>query len=66
MYPIKFESLYYDKVWGRRDFEEFRNNLPEGDIGETWDIACHSNGTGVVANGRFKGMTFNDLISNYE
>ncbi|CUO45993.1 mannose-6-phosphate isomerase, class I [Clostridium disporicum] len=65
MYPIKFENLYYDKVWGGRDFESFRDNLPEGNIGETWDVACHPNGTGIVANGRFKGMTFNELIQNY-
>ena len=65
MYPIKFENLYYDKVWGGRDLESFRKNLPDGDIGESWDIACHLNGTGVVANGKFKGMTFNELINNY-
>lgn len=65
MYPIKFESLYYDKVWGGRDLESFRNNLPKGDIGESWDIACHPNGIGIVSNGRFKGMSFNELIENY-
>lgn len=65
MYPIKFESLYYDKVWGGRDLESFRNNLPKGDIGESWDIACHTNGIGIVSNGRFKGMSFNELIENY-
>ena len=66
MYPIKFENLYYNKVWGGRDFESFRDNLPDGDIGESWDIACHPNGTGVVVNGKFKGMTFNELIDNYK
>ena len=66
MYPIKFENLYYDKVWGGRDLEEFRSNLPEGNIGESWDIACHENGTGIVANGRFKGMSFKELIENYK
>ena len=66
MYPIKFENLYYDKLWGGRDLESFRNNLPDGDIGESWDIAFHPNGTGVVANGKFKGMTFNELIDNYK
>ena len=65
MYPIKFENLYYDKVWGGRDLESFRNNLPKGDIGESWDIACHTNGMGIVANGRFKGLSFNKLIENY-
>ena len=65
MYPIKFENLYYDKVWGGRDLEDFRENLPEGNIGESWDIACHENGTGIVANGKFKGMTFKELIEKY-
>ena len=66
MYPIKFENLYYDKVWGGRDLKEFRRNLPEGKIGESWDIACHENGTGIVENGKFKGMTFRELIENYK
>ena len=30
MYPIKFENLYYEKIWGGRDFESFRENLPHG------------------------------------
>ena len=53
MYPIKFENLYYDKVWGGRDLNEFRRNVPEGNIGESWDIACHENGNGIVENGKF-------------
>ena len=62
MYPIKFENLYYEKVWGGRDLEKFRENLPKGNIGESWDIACHPNGTGIVVNGEFKGISFDDLI----
>lgn len=65
MYPIKFENLYYKKIWGGRDLKSFRSNLPEGDIGESWDVACHENGTGVVANGRFKGISFDKLIESY-
>ena len=65
MYPIRFENLYYDKIWGGRDLEKFRNNLPEGEIGESWDIACHPNGTGVVANGELKGTKFDELIKEY-
>lgn len=64
MYPIIFENLYYDRIWGGRDFSEFRDNLPEGVIGESWDIACHPNGTGIVANGEFKGMSFQQLIDD--
>ena len=65
MYPLKFENLYYDKVWGGRGFESFRSNVPKGKIGESWDIACHPNGTGVVANGRLKGVGFKELIKFY-
>lgn len=62
MYPIKFENLYFEKVWGGRDLSLFRDNLPEGNIGESWDVACHKNGTSVVANGEFKGKKLDQLI----
>ena len=63
MYPIRFENLYYEKIWGGRDFEAFRDNMPDGELGETWDIACHPNGTGIVANGELKGIKFDELIN---
>jgi len=65
MYPIKFENIYYEKIWGGRDLEKFRQNLPDGNIGESWDIACHQNGTGIVANGELKGKSFNEIIEKY-
>lgn len=65
MYPIRFQNLYYEKIWGGRDLQEFRDNLPEGNIGESWDIACHPNGTGVIANGEYRGTRFDDLIKEY-
>jgi mannose-6-phosphate isomerase len=62
MYPLKFENIYFSKIWGGRDFELFRRNLPEGNIGESWDVSCHPHGTSVVANGEFKGMMLTELI----
>ncbi len=62
MYPLKFENLYFDKIWGGRDFELFRDNLPKGNIGESWDIACHPHGISIMANGEFKGMSLAELI----
>ncbi|GAA0077684.1 class I mannose-6-phosphate isomerase [Clostridium sp. CTA-5] len=65
MYPIKFENLYYERIWGGRDLASFRDNMPEGTIGESWDIACHENGVGVVVNGSLKGMSFEEIIKLY-
>ena len=65
MYPIRFENLYYNKIWGGRGFENFRDNMPEGESGESWDIACHPNGIGIVANGELKGKRFDEIISEF-
>lgn len=62
MYPIKFNNIYFDKIWGGRDLELFRDNLPEGKIGESWDVACHPHGVSVVKNGEFKGKKLDELI----
>ncbi|WP_127836496.1 mannose-6-phosphate isomerase, class I [Clostridium prolinivorans] len=62
MYPLKFENIYFEKIWGGRDLENFRDNLPEGNIGESWDVACHPHGTSVVSNGKFKGIKLDELI----
>lgn len=65
MYPIRFENLYYSKIWGGRDLDRFRNNLPGEDIGESWDVACHPNGTGVVVNGELKGRRLDEIIVEF-
>ena len=65
MYPIKFKSIYFNKVWGGRDFESFRYNLPQGNIGESWDVACHENGISIIENGYLKGKSLKEVIEAY-
>lgn len=66
MYPIKFENLYYERIWGGKALEKFRNNVPKDlVIGESWDIACHKNGIGKVTNGALKGKRFDEIIKEY-
>ena len=65
MYPIRFENLYFKKIWGGRDFKAIRDNLPEGNIGESWDIACHRHGVSIVINGYLKGQTLQEIIEEY-
>ena len=56
--------MYYKKIWGGRDLEKFRDNVPEGCIGESWDIA-HENGTGIIENKKIKGLSFKETIDKY-
>lgn len=62
MYPFKFTPIYFDKIWGGRDLELFRADLPDGNIGESWDVACHKNGISIISNGKFKGISLEDVI----
>ena len=65
MYPIKFENIYFEKIWGGSSLKSFRENVPEGNIGESWDISCHPNGMSIVANGSLKGRTLKSIIDEY-
>lgn len=62
MYPLKFQHLYFEKIWGGRGLELFRDDLPDGNVGESWDIACHQHGTSIVSNGKYKGLNLDELI----
>ncbi len=62
MYPLKFENIYFEKVWGGQALSTIRDNVPQGDIGESWDVACHENGVSIVTNGKYKGMRLDKLI----
>ncbi len=65
LYPLKFDNKYIKKIWGGRDFELFRENLPKGDIGETIDIMCHDEGISKVTNGIFAGTDLEKLMKKF-
>ncbi len=61
-YPLTFQPVLKDYIWGGRGLERLGRNLPPGNIAESWDIAAHPNGTTIVDNGRFAGMSLRDLL----
>ncbi|MEX0774642.1 MAG: type I phosphomannose isomerase catalytic subunit [Phycisphaeraceae bacterium] len=75
-YPLKFEPIYKEKVWGGRRLERLGRQLP-GDastlIGESWEIAdlgetSVSGGGGGAArsricNGPLAGATLHDAVT---
>lgn len=66
LYPLKFKSIYFEKVWGGRDLESLRNDLPNGEIGESWDVSFHDNAISEVENGELKGKSLKDVIDDYK
>lgn len=63
MEPIRFQPLYFEKVWGGRAFTKFRDDVPAGSIGESWDIACHSHGMSVAVGGTYHGKGLDEIIA---
>lgn len=66
LYPLFFEPIYKNIIWGGRTLEKvFNRVLPPGDIAESWEVCCHKNDISVVKNGHFKGKTLHELINSY-
>lgn len=66
MEAIKFQPLYFERIWGGRDLEKYRNDMPEGVIGESWDVTGHPAGISVVAEGKFAGKTLVELMKEHK
>lgn len=72
-YPMLFEAMVKEKVWGGRRLGALGKPLPEGAmIGESWEIAdlgeTHKEGGGggsassTIANGEMRGLTLRDAV----
>jgi mannose-6-phosphate isomerase len=62
LYPLLFEPVLKDYIWGGRNLEKLGRKLPtEGVIAESWDIAGHKDGNTTVANGYLTGLTLTDV-----
>jgi mannose-6-phosphate isomerase len=64
-YPLTFEPILVDKVWGGRTLERFGKQLPPDiSIGESWELAdlpdSIPNGKSVIANGPLAGQKLDE------
>jgi mannose-6-phosphate isomerase len=64
LYPLKFEPLLKDKVWGGKALERDFNKNPAGlpNIGESWELSAVANNLSVVSNGFLAGNNIEELI----
>jgi mannose-6-phosphate isomerase len=67
LYPLKFETIYKDKIWGGQKLNTILNkNLPKNiNIGETWEISGVEGNISVVKNGFLAENTIEELIEIY-
>ncbi len=64
MYAMLLEGVLKEKIWGGNDLKDFGKKVENRKIGESWEVACHEQGASRVKNGRFKGLSLCDLLTD--
>lgn len=65
-YPLTFEPILKERIWGGCKLKSYLNKNIKSDItGESWELSTVPNDVSVVNNGFLKGKSVNELIDLY-
>ena len=67
LYPLKFEPILKDKIWGGQKLKSLLNkesDLPN--VGESWEISDMDGDRSIVSKGELKNQTLKDLLETYK
>jgi len=67
LYPLTFQPIFKERVWGGRNLERlYEKPLPGGvPIGESWEMTDRPEGVSVIANGPLAGRTLRWLMEEH-
>jgi mannose-6-phosphate isomerase len=67
LYPLKFEPVLKEKVWGGNALVSRYNKKPTGSqhIGESWELSAVADNQSVISNGFLTGNNIGELIEVY-
>lgn len=67
LYPLKFQPILKDKVWGGSKLKSIlHKNTTSNKTGESWEISAIENSVSVVDNGALNGEQLTDLLRIYK
>lgn len=66
MYPLKFEPVLKQTLWGGDKIIPFKHlNENLSNVGESWEVSAVEGSESVVANGADKGLTLPEMVRRY-
>ena len=67
LYPLKFETVLKEKVWGGNALVTRYNKKPAGstNIGESWELSAVADNQSVISNGFLAGNNIEEIIEVY-
>jgi len=67
LYPLKFQPILKDKIWGGQKLNQYFNKASDSkNLGETWEISTVQNAISMIANGELKGQSLQELVNDYK
>lgn len=60
-YPMKLDSVAKDHIWGGSSLKNYNKSAK----GESWQLSINDDFCPTIANGEYKGKTFNELLKLY-
>ena len=66
MYPLKFEPILKQTLWGGDKIIPFKHlNESLSNVGESWEVSAVEGSESVVSNGPDKGLTLPEMVRKY-
>jgi len=67
LYPIKFNPIFKDKIWGGQKISTILNKdfAPLPNCGESWELSGVKGDLSIVSNGNLKGQSLEEIITKY-
>ena len=66
LYPLTFEPIFKDRIWGGTKLKDYLNKPITSEItGESWELSTVPESISVVNNGELKGKNLNEVIDLY-
>lgn len=63
MYPIRFEPIYQDYVWGgNRIAHKYQRTVNKPRVAESWEVSDRDDGMSIVMNGAYRGKSLHELV----
>lgn len=62
MYPLKFKSIYIEKIWAGEKIKNLKADIGQRSVGISWEFSGHKNADSIIQNGIYTGMSFSQLL----
>ena len=61
-YPLQFSPLLQENIWGGEYLKKRSSTVPEGAVGESWEISDYKEETTPIINGEYRGCSLHEVL----